>query len=49
MGSHGVFNCIMGCVGCHDHHKYKDGIPLNIADAILLVQRLNEEHGIERG
>jgi hypothetical protein len=39
----------MGCAGCHDHGKYENGIPLPIEDALLLVERLNREHGIEAG
>ena len=48
-GSHGPGNCILGCAECHNHHKYADGIPLSIDDALELVRRLNEEHGIEAG
>jgi len=48
-GCHSPGNCIMGCAGCHDHGKYENGIPLPIEDALLLVERLNREHGIEAG
>lgn len=48
-GCHSVFNTIMGCASCHDHGKYKDGIPLQISEALELVRRLNEEAGIEAG
>jgi len=48
-GSHTPSNCLMGCLNCHDHHKYSGGIPLSIDDALELVRRLNLEHGIEAG
>jgi 5-methylcytosine-specific restriction endonuclease McrA len=48
-GSHSPANAIMGCCECHNHHKYSGGIPLSIDDALELVRRLNEEHGIEAG
>lgn len=41
-GSHSVSNIIMGCAGCHDHGKYKDGIPLVVEFALGLVEDLND-------
>ncbi len=48
-GCHLPSNCLMGCCACHNHHKYSNGIPLEIPDALELVKRLNEEAGIEAG
>ncbi len=48
-GCHTVDNCLMGCAGCHDHGKYKNGIPFEIPFALELVKRLNRENGIEAG
>jgi hypothetical protein len=48
-GCHLPRNCIMGCGECHNHHKYANGIPLEIPFALELVKKLNEEAGIEAG
>jgi hypothetical protein len=39
----------MACPECHNHHKYSNGIPLEIPEALELVKRLNIEAGIEAG
>lgn len=38
---------LMSCNKCHDHSKYKDGLPISTEEQLELIKKINREHGIE--
>jgi len=42
-------NTIIACGNCHDHHKYTNGIPLSMVEAVILVAQLNQKYDIKWG
>ena len=42
-GEFSVDNILMGCLDCHDHNKYPNGLPIPISEAQELVKKLNKK------
>jgi len=43
---HTAANCLIADNITHDHSKYPNGLPISQEEALELVAKLNEEHGI---
>jgi hypothetical protein len=46
-GKDNARNTLIACFLHHDHYKYSNALPLSEGEALELIEKLNQEHGID--